>query len=71
MKSLSMKDMKRGWFIGSFEPAALKTDLCEAAVKLFSTWEDEKADGLPFDKIVRSRMPPAYDSTSEPAFSTI
>ena len=27
---------------------------------IFSTWEDEKADGLPFDKIVRSRMPPAY-----------
>lgn len=27
---------------------------------IFSTWGDEKADGLPFDKIVRSRMPPAY-----------
>ena len=43
MKSLSMKDMKRGWFVGSFEPAALKTDLCEAAVKHFSAGEAEAA----------------------------
>lgn len=43
MKSFSLKDMKRGWFVGNFSPAAFKTDLCEAAVKSFKAGDKEDA----------------------------
>lgn len=42
MKSLLLENMKRGWFIGAFEPTALKTDLCEAAVKYFNAGDKEE-----------------------------
>lgn len=43
MKALMLKDMKRGWFVGAFEPTALRTDLCEAAVKHFQAGDKEAA----------------------------
>lgn len=33
MKILKIKDMKEGWFIGNFEPAAFKTDEFEVCYK--------------------------------------
>ena len=35
MKIGKLRDMKRGWFIGDFEPSLLKTRDCEVAVKSY------------------------------------
>ena len=43
MKSFLLKDMQRGWFAGSFDPVAFKTDRCEAAVKHFHAGDKEAA----------------------------
>lgn len=43
MKSAKLCDMKRGWFVGAFEPTLVQTDLCEAAVKHFKAGDQEEA----------------------------
>ena len=35
MKTAKLSDMKRGWFIGNFEPSLLKTNDCEVAVQRY------------------------------------
>lgn len=32
MKTFKLKDMKRGWFIGNFEPSVIKTESCEVCI---------------------------------------
>lgn len=43
MKTYKISDMKKGWFIGAFEPSIMKTTLFECAVKSYLTGEKEKA----------------------------
>ena len=43
MKSLQLRNMTRGWFVGAFSPTALHTELCEAAVNYFNAGESEEA----------------------------
>ena len=33
MKVSRIEDMASGWFVGAFEPSAMRTDACEVAVK--------------------------------------
>lgn len=33
MEVFSLQDMIRGWFVGNFDPSAIKTDLVEVGVK--------------------------------------
>jgi quercetin dioxygenase-like cupin family protein len=33
MKVSRIEDMTSGWFVGAFEPSAMRTDACEVAVK--------------------------------------
>ena len=35
--------MVRGWFVGGFEPTALKTEACEVGVKAYKAGEEEEA----------------------------
>lgn len=35
MKKFSLDDMVGGWFVGSFDPSALRTDAAEVAVKSY------------------------------------
>ena len=35
MKVSKLKDMRRGWFIGNFNPSLAKTNDCEVAVKSY------------------------------------
>jgi quercetin dioxygenase-like cupin family protein len=42
MKKLNYNDMVRGWFVGNFEPSALKTDLCEVAVQKYKAGDYEQ-----------------------------
>ena len=37
MKTAKIADMKRGWFIGNFEPSLFKTNDVEVAVKQYRT----------------------------------
>lgn len=48
MKIGKLRDMKRGWFIGDFEPSLLKTRDCEVAVKSYRHGDHE---GKHFHKI--------------------
>ena len=43
MKIAHLSEMKRGWFIGNFEPSLLKTDDCEVAVKYYRRGDCEEA----------------------------
>lgn len=43
MKKNTLENMFRGWFVGDFEPTALKTDLCEVAVKSYKKGDYEDA----------------------------
>lgn len=43
MRIFRLEDMKRGWFIGNFEPSLLRTECCEVAVKYYSAGDCEKA----------------------------
>lgn len=36
MKSYRLDDMTKGWFVGNFEPAVLKTEAAEVAVKSYT-----------------------------------
>jgi len=42
MNKSSLKYMKNGWFIGNFEPAVLKTNSVEVAVKKYMKGEYEE-----------------------------
>jgi quercetin dioxygenase-like cupin family protein len=42
MRSARLDDMIRGWFIGDFEPTALRTDAVEVAVKHYQTGDTEE-----------------------------
>ena len=48
MQCYKLKDMVKGWFIGSFEPTLYKTDAVEIAVKKYKKGEK---DDLHFHKI--------------------
>lgn len=41
MKLSNVKDMKRGWFIGNFNPSLAKTNACEVAVKSYNMGDYE------------------------------
>lgn len=42
MKTAKLSDMKRGWFVGNFEPTLYKTNDVEVAVKSYSAGAYEK-----------------------------
>ena len=42
MKNAKLSDMKKGWFIGNFEPTLYKTNDVEVAVKSYSAGAYEK-----------------------------
>lgn len=42
MRTAKLKDMKKGWFIGNFEPTLLKTNDCEVAVKEYKAGDYEE-----------------------------
>ena len=50
MKCYSLKDMKKGWFIGDFSPSIIPTSDFEVAVKEYKSGEEEAAH---FHKIAR------------------
>ena len=41
MKSAKLSNMRKGWFVGNFEPTLWKTEDVEAAVKTFLAGETE------------------------------
>jgi len=41
MKALRLDDMVKGWFVGGFEPTALRTQACEVAVKRYRAGDRE------------------------------
>jgi hypothetical protein len=41
MKHDRLENMVKGWFAGAFEPAALKTNACEVAVKKYFAGDSE------------------------------
>lgn len=43
MKTFDLNAMTRGWFVGDFEPTALSTTACEAAVKRYKKGDREDA----------------------------
>lgn len=38
----NLKDMVKGWFIGSFDPTVIKTDVCEVGVKNYKAGDYEE-----------------------------
>lgn len=42
MKTSKLSDMKKGWFVGNFEPTLYKTNDVEVAVKSYSAGKYEK-----------------------------
>lgn len=43
MNSAKLQDMVGGWFVGAFNPSALKTDACEVAVKKYKAGAKEES----------------------------
>ena len=41
MRTYRLEDMVKGWFVGGFEPAALRTDAAEVAVKRYPAGAQE------------------------------
>lgn len=41
MKKFDLTDMTRGWFVGDFEPAAIKSSSAEAAVRHYAAGDKE------------------------------
>lgn len=41
MKHARLENMVKGWFVGDFSPAALRTDACEVAVKHYKAGDQE------------------------------
>lgn len=37
MKTFKLSDMTKGWFVGDFSPAVLRTDAAEVAVKIYES----------------------------------
>lgn len=42
MQRYKLNDMTKGWFVGAFEPVALRSDAAEVAVKTYSGGSHEK-----------------------------
>lgn len=42
MKIEKLSNMKRGWFIGNFEPSLYRTNACEIAVKIYKAGDYEE-----------------------------
>lgn len=42
MEVFSLKEMKKGWFVGNFEPSIFKTEKVEVAVKEYKAGDYEK-----------------------------
>ena len=42
MKHARLEDMVKGWFVGSFSPAAYQTGACEVAVKYYRSGDEEQ-----------------------------
>ena len=43
MKNYKLDNMKKGWFVGNFNPTIIKTDDVEVAVKEYKTGDKENA----------------------------
>lgn len=43
MKVANLRTMKKGWFVGNFEPSLFKTNDCEVAVKYYKKGDSEVA----------------------------
>lgn len=43
MKVLSLENMKKGWFVGNFEPSIIKTNDVEVAVKEYKKGDYEES----------------------------
>ena len=43
MKHAKLDSMKKGWFVGNFDPSLLKTNDCEVAVKKYKKGDHEDA----------------------------
>jgi quercetin dioxygenase-like cupin family protein len=41
MRKLNINDMIRGWFVGDFEPTALKTQNCEVSYRSYKAGDSE------------------------------
>jgi len=41
MKHFRLEDMVKGWFVGSFNPSAYQTEICEVAVKSYQAGDRE------------------------------
>lgn len=41
MREARLQDMVKGWFVGDFSPAALRTSACEVAVKHYRAGDHE------------------------------
>ena len=42
MRTAKLADMTKGWFVGDFEPAALRSAACEVAVKHYRAGDREE-----------------------------
>lgn len=42
MEKFELNDMKRGWFVGNFQPSVFSTNACEVAIKHYSKGEYEE-----------------------------
>ena len=42
MRTARLSDLKKGWFVGNFDPSLYKTDSVEAAVKLYKSGDHEE-----------------------------
>lgn len=43
MKKTKLNEMKKGWFVGQFQPTSFSTDACEVAVKSYRAGDKEQA----------------------------
>ena len=43
MKTATISEMEKGWFIGDFSPSLCKTNACEVAVKTYRAGDQESA----------------------------
>lgn len=43
MKKYNLKDMKKGWFVGAFNPSVIFTDKCELGIKKYKKGDKEPA----------------------------
>lgn len=43
MKKFNLDEMTKGWFVGDFEPTAIRTSDCEVGVKRYQSGDKESA----------------------------